>query len=66
MVYLIRPDIAISHQYNMTAIANFSIDINGIYQTPGTFLPNLLYDVQGGVDWFGGLNPGAPSPIGFY
>jgi hypothetical protein len=66
MVYLIRPDIAISHQYNMTAIANFSIDINGIYQTPGTFLPNLFYDVQGGVDWFGGYNPGAPSPIGFY
>jgi hypothetical protein len=65
-VYILRPDIAISHQYNMTSIANFSIDIWGIYQTPGTFLPNLLYDVQGGIDYYGTLNPGAPSPIGFY
>jgi hypothetical protein len=48
--YLIRPAIAISHQYNMTAIANFAIEGNGIYNYPTSNFPHLLNDVQGGPD----------------
>jgi hypothetical protein len=60
-VYLVRPLVAISHQYNMTAVANFSVDCTGIYQRPGTYIPNLLYDVQSGIDFFGCPNPGAAT-----
>jgi hypothetical protein len=53
-VVLIRPDVKISHQYNMTAIANFAVDISGIWDSPTTAFPNLLNDVQGEL-----TNPGA-------
>ena len=46
-VYIIRPDVAVSHQYNMTAIANFATDWVGIWRSPTTTQPNLLQDVQG-------------------
>jgi hypothetical protein len=52
-VYLIRGEVAISHQYNFTALANFSIDPNGIWQPPQNQRPTLLADVQGY-----GANPG--------
>jgi len=58
-VFIIRPDIAISHQYNMTAISNFSINPNGIYNSPLTSFPNLCHDVQGAPICGGGGNPGA-------
>jgi hypothetical protein len=48
-VYIIRPEVAISHQYNMTGIANFAIDPAGIWRDPGTARPNLLTEVQGEV-----------------
>jgi len=54
IVYIIRPEVAISHQYNMTAIANFAIDPLGIRKSPTTVFPNLLNDVQGE-----GTNPGS-------
>jgi len=46
-VYILRPDQIISHQYNMEAIQNFSVDSRGIYRTPATDRPNLPNDVQG-------------------
>ena len=46
-VYIIRPDQAISHQYNMTAISDFAIDNDGIWVSPETAFPNLLSAVQG-------------------
>jgi len=52
-VYLIRPEAAQSHQYNMTAVSNFAIDPTGIWENPATVFPNLLADVQGE-----GTNPG--------
>ena len=53
-VIIIRPDTKITHQYNMTAIANFAVDIAGIWDSPTTAFPNLLNDVQGEL-----TNPGA-------
>ena len=53
-VQIIRPEVGISHQYNMTAIANFAIDPLGIWEPQYTAFPNLLNDVQGE-----GLNPGS-------
>lgn len=47
--YIIRPDVAISHQYNMVAIANFAVDGAGIWAGigAGTTRPTLKDDVQG-------------------
>jgi hypothetical protein len=48
--FIIRPDQAISHQFAMTALANFAIDNDGIFRvstTSGITLTNLLNDVQG-------------------
>ena len=53
-VVLLRPDVKISHQYNMTAIANFAVNIAGIWDSPTTAYPNLLNQVQGEL-----FNPGA-------
>jgi hypothetical protein len=53
-VVLLRDNTKISHQYNMTAIANFAVDTLGIWDSPTTAYPNLLNDVQGE-----GTNPGA-------
>ena len=52
-VYIVRPDVAVSHQYNMTAIANFALDPVGIYQSPISAFPTLYSAVQGG-----------PNPVG--
>lgn len=59
-VFIIRPAQAVSHQYNMTAIANFAIDARGIYRPPTTQFPTLPHQVQGEFP-DGGLvqNPGA-------
>ena len=46
-VYLIRPEAQISHQYNMNAYSDFSIDPAGIWAFPVTGLPNLQASVQG-------------------
>jgi hypothetical protein len=46
-VYLIRPEVQISHQYNFTALTNFAINPNGIWQPPQNQRPTLLQDVQG-------------------
>ena len=46
-VYLVRPEGAISHQYNMNAYSNFSVDANGIWEGVPTGRPNLLSGVQG-------------------
>jgi len=48
--YLIRPEVAISHEYNLTAISDFSVRTDGIYRSPLTDLPNLLRQVQGEVN----------------
>jgi hypothetical protein len=58
-VYIVRPDVAISHQYNMTAIANFAIDTLGIYQSPISAFPTLYSAVQGGPNQALPANPGA-------
>ena len=59
-VMIIRPDQAISHQYNMTAISNFAIDARGIYQSPATVFPTLANQVQGEFSGGGATqNPGA-------
>jgi hypothetical protein len=47
--YIIRPDQAISHQYNANALSDFAVDSNGIWASPLTDLPNLRDDVQGEV-----------------
>ena len=49
--YIVRPDVAISHQYNMVAIANFAVDAAGIWAGigAGTTRPTLKDDVQGQV-----------------
>ena len=52
--YIIRPDVAISHQYNLTAIANFAVDPAGIWASTATAFPTLKSAVQGE-----GTNPGA-------
>lgn len=52
--YIIRPDVAISHQFNMTAIANFAVDPRGIWASTATVFPTLQSAVQGQ-----GGNPGA-------
>lgn len=54
-VYLVRPEAAISHEYNMHALSKFSVNPLGIFAalTPGTVRPNLRDDVQGQ-----GANPG--------
>jgi len=58
MVYILRPDAPISHQFNMSAIANFAIDPAGIYNSPLTVFPNLFADVQGGPNPAAPVNPG--------
>ena len=45
--FIIRPDQAISHQYNMNALSDFAVDSNGIYDSPLTPRPNLEDNVQG-------------------
>ena len=45
--YIVRPDVAISHQYNMVAIANFAVDGAGIWVGTGTNYPTLKDSVQG-------------------
>jgi len=62
--YIVRVAQAISHQYNLEAIANFSIDPAGIWSGIGqvTTTPNLKDSVQGGGSpifpnaGFGGLD----------
>jgi hypothetical protein len=56
--YLVRPEVAISHQFNMTAIANFAIDPVGIWNGPNTAFPTLVSAVQGqaGNLGFGGID----------
>jgi hypothetical protein len=56
-VYLIRPTQAISHQYAMTALSDFSIDPNGIWDLTSSAKPNLYENVQGGPGQ-AGINPG--------
>lgn len=46
-VYLLRPEAAISHQYNMNAYSDFAIDDVGIWKDPTSGRPNLHSDVQG-------------------
>jgi len=58
-VYIVRPDVAVSHQYNMTALANFAVSPNGIYQSPISAFPTLYSAVQGGPDQAAPANPGA-------
>ncbi len=47
--YIVRVAQAISHQFNMVAIANFAVDAAGIWSGigQGTTRPNLRDDVQG-------------------
>lgn len=45
--YIVRPDIAISHQFNMVAIANFAVDAIGIWTGTGSNYPTLKDSVQG-------------------
>ncbi len=59
VVYIVRSDIAISHEYAMVPIANFAINPNGIWQPPTTPLPTLLSAVQGGPNPANPVNPGA-------
>jgi len=44
---IIRPDQAISHQYNTNALADFAVDSIGIYSPPTGDRPNLRDNVQG-------------------
>jgi hypothetical protein len=55
--FLIRPEIAISHQYNANALSDFAVDPFGIYSPPTTPLPNLRDSVQGEAV------PGATVPV---
>jgi len=51
--FLIRPEAAVSHQYNAEAYSNFAINPAGIWKSPTTRRPDLFKDVQGE-----GSNPG--------
>ena len=55
--YIIRPDQAISHQYNTNALSDFAVTSAGIYQSPLTDRPNLRDDVQGETLPSDPLNP---------
>jgi hypothetical protein len=46
-VFIIRPDQAISHQFNMTAISEFAVTNEGIWQPTSTAYPNLNLQAQG-------------------
>jgi len=45
--YIVRPAVAISHQFNMLAIANFAVDAAGIWTGTGSNFPTLRDSVQG-------------------
>lgn len=56
-VYLIRPTQAISHQYNMTALSDFAVDVLGIWSSTTGAFPHFYQNVQGGPGQLG-INPG--------
>ena len=55
--YLVRPATAISHEYNMNAYSDFSVNGNGIWFDPTSGNPTLKAHVQGA--------PGQPGVGGF-
>lgn len=57
MVYLLRPDQAMSHQYTMLALSDFAVDPNGIWDLTSSAKPNLYDNVQFGPG-NSGTNPG--------
>ena len=56
-IYLIRPTQAISHQYNMTALSDFAVNQDGIWNYTSSNQPNFYDSVQGGPGQ-DGTNPG--------